>query len=110
MLWECIKVMVLFIHVQGTLSERITVMVAAPYAQQLLFKKLPRPPQIRHVNQQVCLCQFAEILISEYFQVITRGGATGLKHLLASYLNCSIKRKMLGNVEALLASAEECYV
>lgn len=45
---------------QMSLSERLTVMMSAPYLVKLVKQMLPQAPQERHVPRLLCLCQFTE--------------------------------------------------
>ncbi|XP_046558206.1 uncharacterized protein LOC124267331 [Haliotis rubra] len=76
-----------------SLAERLTVMMAAPYALKLSRNLLPVPTQERHIDQQLCICQFTEECMSLYIHCLSKENTAGLIKLFSQYLHalCTVR-------------------
>ncbi|XP_071087517.1 uncharacterized protein [Haliotis cracherodii] len=76
-----------------SLAERLTVMMAAPYALKLSRNLLPVPAQERHIDQQLCMCQFTEECMSLYIHCLSKENTAGLIKLFSQYLHalCTVR-------------------
>lgn len=92
-----------FYLTQGTLAERIVVMLAAPYSLQLLHRLLLKPHHEHHISGHMCLCQYTEEFTATYFASIkTAGGTAMLSSLFSKYLNCSLRKNSMHTVREIL--------
>ncbi|BFZ00128.1 hypothetical protein BsWGS_03167 [Bradybaena similaris] len=69
-----------------SVSERLTVMMSAPYLVKLVKQMLPHPPQQRHVSRLLCLCQFTEECISRFAHGLDREDVPGLAELFTRHM------------------------
>ncbi|XP_070195139.1 uncharacterized protein [Littorina saxatilis] len=71
---------------QVSMSERLTVMTASAYLFKLVRGVLPHPPQQRHINGQLCLCQFTEECVTRFVHSLDREDITALAELFTRHL------------------------
>ncbi|XP_041376654.1 uncharacterized protein LOC121389105 [Gigantopelta aegis] len=78
---------------QVSLAERLTVMMAAPYALKLACFLLPYSAQERHTNKLLCLCQFTEECVSSFIHFYAKEDVAGLVQLFTISLFCATPAK-----------------
>ncbi|KAL8625617.1 hypothetical protein ACOMHN_043892 [Nucella lapillus] len=71
---------------QVSMSERLTVMMAAAYLFKMVRGVLPHPPQQRHLHGQLCLCQFTEECVTRFVHSLDREDVTALTELFTRHL------------------------
>ncbi|XP_025110926.1 uncharacterized protein LOC112574230 isoform X2 [Pomacea canaliculata] len=71
---------------QVSMSERLTVMMAAAYLLKLVRCVLPHPPQQRHIGGQLCLCQFTEECVTRFVHALDREDVPALAELFTRHL------------------------
>ncbi|XP_076440036.1 uncharacterized protein LOC143279775 isoform X2 [Babylonia areolata] len=71
---------------QVSMSERLTVMMAAAYIFKMVRGVLPQPPQQRHLHGQLCLCQFTEECVTRFVHSLDREDVTALTELFTRHL------------------------
>lgn len=93
---------------QKGLGERLLIMIAAAFLHCMIMKQLPSSTQERHTNQNMCLCQFVEIVLSEYFQCLSKQNIIhDLQDILQKRLYLSITKKTLKERQQSLAIKED---
>ncbi|XP_033738251.1 uncharacterized protein LOC117325863 [Pecten maximus] len=94
--------------IQGTMAERMCVMLSAPYLHRMLQRQLPKSSQQRHTNHTFCLCQFIEIFIEDFFGCITKKKLVKeLRLVLHKHLNFLVKKETLREYQEKLAINED---
>ncbi|BFZ16924.1 hypothetical protein BsWGS_19963 [Bradybaena similaris] len=69
-----------------SLSERLTVMMSAPYLVKLVKQTLPQAPQERHVPRLLCLCQFTEECACRFAHGLDREDVPSLAELFVRHM------------------------
>ncbi|CAG5122613.1 unnamed protein product [Candidula unifasciata] len=93
-----------------SLSERLTVMMSAPYLVKLVKQLLPQPAQERHVPSLLCLCQFAEECISRFADGFDREDVPGLAELFVRHLPGRVSSSAVRRVQEELFHASHGLV
>ncbi|XP_062590966.1 uncharacterized protein LOC134252490 [Saccostrea cucullata] len=57
----------------GTLAERFCVMVSPIYLHRFIMHELPVSPQQRHTEFRLCLCQYIEHILDDFFRCSAAG-------------------------------------
>uniref|UniRef100_K1R0M7 Uncharacterized protein n=1 Tax=Magallana gigas TaxID=29159 RepID=K1R0M7_MAGGI len=57
----------------GTLTERLCVMLSSIYLHRFIMHELPISPQQRHTDFRLCLCQYIEHVLDDYFKCTKSG-------------------------------------
>ncbi|XP_076083172.1 uncharacterized protein LOC143054136 isoform X2 [Mytilus galloprovincialis] len=93
---------------EKTLGEQLLVMISAAFLHCMILKQLPSSTQERHTNQNMCLCQFVEMVMAEYFQCLSKLTIVpDLEDVLRKRLFPSIEKKKLKDRQQSLAINEE---
>ncbi|CAC5399241.1 unnamed protein product [Mytilus coruscus] len=93
---------------EKTLGEQLLVMIAAVFLHCMILKQLPSSTQERHTNQNMCLCQFVEMVMAEYFQCLSKLTIVpDLQDVLQKRLFLSVEKKKLKERKRSLAINEE---
>lgn len=83
-------------------------MISAAFLHCMILKQLPSSTQERHTNQNMCLCQFVEMVMAEYFQCLSKLTIVpDLEDVLRKRLFLSIEKKKLKDRQQSLAINEE---
>lgn len=104
---RCVSICSLF-PLQGTLAERLCVMLSSPYLHRMLQKQLPKSSQQRHTNHTFCLCQFIELFLEDYFSCLCRPTMVkDLRFVLHHHLNVLVTKETLRTYREKLALMSE---
>ncbi|XP_022314139.2 uncharacterized protein LOC111118802 isoform X1 [Crassostrea virginica] len=57
----------------GTLTERLCVMISPVYLHRFIMHELPISPQQRHTDFHLCLCQYIEHVLEDFFKCSESG-------------------------------------
>ncbi|XP_034313190.2 uncharacterized protein [Magallana gigas] len=57
----------------GTLTERLCVMLSSIYLHRFIMHELPISPQQRHTDFRLCLCQYIEHVLDDFFKCTKSG-------------------------------------
>lgn len=83
-------------------------MISAAFLHCMILKQLPSSTQERHTNQNMCLCQFVEMVMAEYFQCLSKLTIVpDLEDVLRKRHFLSIEKKKLKDRQQSLAINEE---
>ncbi|XP_059173563.1 uncharacterized protein LOC131954073 isoform X2 [Physella acuta] len=93
-----------------SISERLTVMMSAPYLVKLVRQVLPHPPQQRHVSRLLCLCQFTEECISRFAHGLDREDVPGLAELFTRHMPGKVSGSAVRRVQEELFHANHGLV